>query len=303
MTGGLRIGIDLGGTKIAAVGLSRVGEVVASERVATPRDDYFATVHCIADLVSRIEADVGERGSVGVGTPGSMSPRTGVMQNANSVWLNGRPLHRDLEDRLKRPVRLANDANCFALSEASDGAACDAATVFGVILGTGCGGGIVVDGKCLVGPRAIGGEWGHTPLPWATASEHPGPTCWCGRQGCIETWVSGPGLAHDHAAQTCQALNAEDIVARATSGDAAAEATLQRHAERLARGLAMVVNIIDPDVIVLGGGLSNATHLYKLVPAKMEPYVFADHCDAVIVPPLHGDDSGVGGAARLWDQS
>ncbi len=303
MSCALRIGIDLGGTKFAAIGLGKDDEVVARERIATPRDDYQATIDCIADLVRRVEETAGKRGTVGIGMPGSVSPRTGVVQNANSVWLNGRPLHQDLDSRLERPVRLANDANCFALSEAADGAARDAATLFGVILGTGCGGGIVIDGKCIVGPRSIGGEWGHNPLPWSDETEHPGPECWCGRRGCIETWVSGPGMARDHAAVTTQDLSAEDIVAAAASQDASAEATLARHSHRLARALAMVVNTIDPDLIVLGGGLSNARHLYMDVPSQMAPYVFADHCDVRIVPPVHGDDSGVRGAARLWDDA
>lgn len=301
MTGALRIGIDLGGTKIAAIGLGP-GEPV-SRRRPTPRDDYGETIDAIAGLVDEIEAECGAGGTVGIGIPGSISPATGVVQNANSVRLNGRPLKRDLEERLARPVRLANDANCFALSETADGAARGAGTVFGVILGTGCGGGIVVDGRCLVGPHAICGEWGHNPLPWPTDDEHPGPACWCGRHGCIETWVSGPGMARDHALVAGDARTAKDIVALASRGDAAAKTTLARHAGRLARGLAMVANLIDPDVIVLGGGLSNAHHLYDMVAPLMRTFVFADHCNPAILPPAHGDASGVRGAARLWDDA
>ena len=296
----LRIGIDLGGTKIAGVALSPDGDEVAANRVPTPRHDYAATIAAIADLIERLEQEAGAAGTIGVGIPGSLSPRSGVMQNSNSVWLNGRPFHRDLEHELARQVRMANDANCFALSEAVDGAAESANCVFGVILGTGCGGGIVIDGTCVSGPRSIGGEWGHTPLPWSEPGEHPGPQCWCGRLGCMETWVSGTALARDHLEQTGEELAGEDVVALATQGNTQAMATLDRHATRLARGLAMVVNIIDPDIIVLGGGLSNLPHLYEKVPGLMEPYVFADHCDVRIVAPRHGDASGVRGAARLW---
>lgn len=301
MKDNLRIGIDLGGTKTASIGLDRTDGVLVEKRVATPQDDYRATLECIAGLVSDAERETGRTGSVGIGIPGSVSPHTGLVQNANSVWLNTRPLHRDLETLLGRPVRLANDANCFALSEAMDGAGRGSGVVFGVILGTGCGGGIVGDGKCMVGPRAIGGEWGHTPLPWTSAAEHPGPLCWCGRHGCIETWVSGPGMARDHAVATGEALTAERIVAHAADGDTGCLETLARHSDRLARALAVVVNILDPDVIVLGGGLSKAQHLYADAPQKMATHVFADHCDVEILPPVHGDASGVRGAARLWD--
>jgi fructokinase len=302
MTGTPRIGIDLGGTKIAALCLGREDEVLASERISTPRGDYDATIEAIAQLAERLEETAGTRGSIGIGMPGSISPATGLIQNANSVWLNGRALNRDLGGRLGRPVRLANDANCFALSEAADGAGRDAATVFGVILGTGCGGAIVIDGKCLIGRHAIGGEWGHNPLPWTSTAEHPGAQCWCGRRGCIETWVSGPGMARDHTEVTARQTSAQDIVAAAGDGDEAARATLARHANRLARSLAMVVNMIDPDVIVLGGGLSNAQHLYEQVPGEMERFIFADHCSIRLLPPVHGDASGVRGAARLWDE-
>lgn len=301
MTETLRIGIDLGGTKIAAIALAADDEILTSHRIPAPRDDYDATLGAIEQLVARIENELASSGTVGVGTPGAVSPHSGVMQNANSVWLNGRALHNDLEQHLERPVRLANDANCFALSEAADGAARDARCVFGVILGTGCGGGIVIDGACVVGPRAIGGEWGHNPLPWCSPSEYPGPACWCGRQGCIETWLSGPALARDHLRQSGQQLNPEEIVTNASRGDKAAAATLDQYEDRLARSLAMVINILDPDIIVLGGGLSNLEQIYAHVPGRIGPYVFADYCDVKIVPPAHGDASGVRGAARLWD--
>jgi fructokinase len=223
------------------------------------------------------------------------------MQNANSTWLNGRPFDRDLAAALSTPVRLANDANCFALSEAIDGAGENARTVFGVILGTGCGGGIVVNGRLLDGPRGIGGEWGHNPLPWTTSDEYPGPQCWCGRKGCLETWVSGPGMAADHARVTGETHTAIEIAARASAGNGAAMATLSRHAARLARGLAHVVNIIDPDVLVLGGGLSQLSHLYEQLPPLMAPHIFADQASVVIKTPKWGDASGTRGAARLWD--
>lgn len=301
MTENLRIGIDLGGTKIASIALDHQDNVLGEDRIATPRDDYDGTIEGIAGLVHSMEQRAGLTGSVGIGIPGSVSPRTGVVQNANSVCLNGRPLQYDVEQRLGRQVRLANDANCLALSESRDGAGRDQRVVFGVIFGTGCGGAIVVEGQCLTGPHAITGEWGHTPLPWCEREEHPGPLCWCGRHGCIETWLSGPGMSRDHANVSGDTLSAEEIVARAGTGDAACLATLSRHSNRAARALAMVVNIVDPDVIVLGGGLSNARHLYVDVTSQMTPYVFADHCDVRILPPVHGDASGVRGAARLWD--
>lgn len=298
---GLRIGVDLGGTKIEAVALDVEGREKARERIATPRGDYLATVAAIAGLVARLEAAVGTTATVGVGIPGSISPGTGRIQNANSTWLNGRHLDRDLAAALARPVRLANDANCFALSEATDGAAAAAPSVLGVILGTGVGGGVVVCGRIVDGPRGTGGEWGHNPLPWAEAGEMPGPACWCGRNGCIEAWVSGPGLAADHARATGEALSAEAVVAAAVAGDTGAGTTLDRHAGRLARGLAHVVNILDPHVIVLGGGLSRLEYLYERLPALMAPHLFTDNAVADIRPPVWGDASGVRGAAWLWD--
>ena len=239
--------------------------------------------------------------NIGIAVPGSISPLTGLMQNANSTWLNGRAFDRDLAVALATPVRLANDANCFALSEAIDGAAENARIVFGVILGTGCGGGLVVNRRLVDGPRGIGGEWGHNPLPWAMSDEYPGPHCWCGRKGCLETWVSGPGMAADHAKVTGETHTAVEIAARAERGNGAARTTLSRHADRLARGLAHVVNIIDPDVLVLGGGLSNLSHLYEQLPQLMGPHIFADRASVVIKAPRWGDASGSRGAARLWD--
>ena len=301
------IGIDLGGTKIEGVALDASGCELARLRIAAPRDSYRATLDALAHVTAELEAGAAAkvpagaaRASVGIGMPGSVSPTTGLAQNGNSTWLNGHPISRDLADLLGRPVRFANDANCFALSEAIDGAGAGARTVFGVIVGTGVGGGIVVDGRIVDGPRGTGGEWGHNPLPWSSADEHPGPACWCGRLGCMEVWASGPGLAADHARVTGAALSPEAIVAAADAGDTAARATLDRHASRLARGLAGVVNIIDPDVVVLGGGLSRLDHLYRDLPALMAPHVFADTGAVRVLPPRWGEAGGVRGAAWLW---
>ena len=300
----LRLGIDLGGTKIAGVALAADGACVAEHRMPSPRHDYAGTVEAIAAMVARLEGEAGGQGriggSVGIGVPGSVAPASGLMQNANSTWLNGRPLVRDLEARLGRPVRLANDANCFALSEAVDGAGAGAPSVFGVILGTGCGGGLVVNGRLIDGPLGIGGEWGHNPLPWATAEEHPGPPCWCGRNGCLEAWVSGPALEADHARATGLSLGGSEIVARAQSGDGEAKATLDRHASRLARGLAHVMNILDPHVVVLGGGLSRLPHLYDVLPDLICRHLFTAHPRVTLKPPRWGDAGGVRGAAWLW---
>lgn len=296
----VRIGIDLGGTKIEGVMLDRSGAERARLRVAAPRNDYNASIEAIAGLVAGLESAGGERASVGIGMPGAITKRSGLVQNANSTWLNGRPLGRDLEARLDRPVRLANDANCFAKSEAVDGAAAGKDRVFGVILGTGCGGGIVLKGEIIDGPLGIGGEWGHNPLPWATSDETPGPRCWCGRHGCMETWVSGPALTDDHRRATGVVLPAEGILAAAAQGDPAALATRDRHASRLARGLASVVNMLDPDVIVLGGGLSQAPHLYEMLPDLMLRHIFSDEPAITIRAPRWGDASGVRGAAWLW---
>jgi len=296
----MRIGVDLGGTKIEAIALADGGEVRARERVATPRDDYPATLAAIDTLVKGLEKHAGERGTVGIGIPGALSPATGRVKNANSVWLNGQALDKDLERRLERPLRFANDANCFALSEATDGAAAGARVVFGAILGTGCGGGIVVDGRVLTGPNAIAGEWGHNPLPWPTADESPGPSCYCRLTGCLETFLSGPGLARDYERAAGAAATVPEILARAEAGDPVAEAALGRYEDRLGRALCHVVNILDPDVIVLGGGLSNVTRLYRNVPPLFARYGFSDHFDTRLVPPRHGDSSGVRGAAWLW---
>ncbi len=296
----MRLGIDLGGSKIAGVALGPGGATVAEHRMAAPRGDYAATLRAIGDMIAKLEQEAGAGGTVGIGMPGSISPASGLVQNANSTWLNGKAFGRDLEIHLRRPVRLANDANCFALSEAADGAGAGSRSVFGVILGTGCGGGLVFDGRLIDGPHSIGGEWGHNPLPWATADEHPGPLCWCGRNGCLETWVSGPGLEADHARVTGVALTSEEIAARAERGETQVRATLERHASRLARGLAHVVNIFDPSVIVLGGGLSKLAHLYAELPVRMAPYVFAERAEVTVKPPRWGDASGVRGAAWLW---
>lgn len=297
---GWRIGIDLGGTKIAGLLLDPDGEIAARVRLETPRENYAASLDAIAAIIEKLEREAGiSEASVGLGIPGSLSPATGLVRNANSTWLNGRPLADDLEKRLGRPLRLANDANCFALSEAVDGAGAGASSVFGAILGTGCGGGLVTGGKPLSGARAIAGEWGHTPLPWADENEHPGPQCWCGQRGCLETWISGPALTRDHRQATGETLTAAEIGERAPH-DTAARASLERHASRLARGLAMVVDIFDPDVIVLGGGLSNMAHLYSELPPLMAPYIFSDVTAVDLRAPRHGAESGARGAAWLW---
>jgi fructokinase len=295
----MRIGIDLGGTKIEGMALSPDGVERARHRIPTPKNDYPGTVTAIASVVSHLEKETGEQGTVGVGTPGVISPATGFMKNANSVWLNGRPLATDLAEALNRPVRLANDANCFALSEATDGAGRDHATVFGVIVGTGTGGGIVVDRRILVGPNAVAGEWGHNPIPWPRDDEWPGPDCYCGRSGCIETYLSGPGLVRDHAAGGGEVLEPAEIAVRADAGDPGCRASLDRYVDRMARALAGIINILDPDVIVLGGGMSNLGHLYDEVPKQWGSHVFSDRVDTPLVPPAHGDSSGVRGAAWL----
>ncbi len=301
----LRIGVDLGGSKISAIGLDREGCELARHRIPTPRNDYHATLAAITELVAMIEQQCGRRGTVGIGMPGSISPTTRRVQNANSTWLNGKPFDRDLRTALGRDIRLANDANCFALSESIDGAGQDARSVFGVILGTGCGGGLVIDKTLINGPKGIAGEWGHNPLPWPRLSppnaELPGPKCWCGKHGCIESWVSGPALERDFAQAAKRQTTGPAILKLAENGDPEAQACLDRHASRLARGLAMVVNIFDPEVIVLGGGLSQMPHLYQVLPDQMAPYIFADSKTIDIRPPRYGDDSGVRGAAWLWD--
>jgi len=299
----MRLGIDLGGSKIEIVALDERGGELLRRRVATPQGDYPGTLRAIADLVYAAETELGQPGTVGIGTPGAISKATGRLKNSNSVHLNGQPLLQDLQTLLQRELRISNDANCFALSEATDGAAAGAAVVFGVIIGTGTGAGIVVSGHVLTGPNGIAGEWGHNPLPWAQDSERPGPTCYCGRSGCIETFLSGPGMAQDHEHAVGEKFDAAAIVARAAAGNAACEATLQRYEDRLARSFAHVVNILDPDVIVLGGGMSNIERLYRNVPKRWGCYVFSDRVDTRLVKNRYGDSSGVRGAAWLWDKT
>lgn len=301
----MRIGVDLGGTKIEAIALDDQGMTLARQRVATPAGDYVATVQAITDLVLSLESMLTQTASVGVATPGAIAPGTGQLKNANSVCLNGQPLQVDLQTALQREVRLANDADCFVLSEATDGAAAGVALVFGVIVGTGTGGGIVVDGRLLRGANAITGEWGHNPLPWPLPEELPGAACYCGKQGCIETFLSGPGLVRDYASVTGEPEDVAQIVALAAAGHTAAEASLQRYEWRMARALASVINVLDPQVIVLGGGLSNIGRLYKTVPTLWGEFVFSaglgdEPVRTRLVPPRHGDSSGVRGAAWLW---
>ncbi len=293
-------GMDLGGSKTEAILLDDNGQTLLRTRRATPAGDYPGTLEVIAALHGELEARAGQQLPLGIGTPGSRSPATGLMRNANSTCLNGRDLQADLEARLRRPVRMANDADCFTLSEAVDGAGKDAPVVFGVIIGTGTGGGIAVNGRLLGGPNAVTGEWGHNPLPWPTADEQPGPACWCGKHGCIETFLSGPGLEAEHRRRTGQALSGPEIVNAAEQGDREAEVTLSRYEDRLARGLAGIINVLDPEVIVLGGGLSGIDRLYDSVPRLWKPYVFSDVCATRLLPPVHGDSSGVRGAAWLW---
>jgi fructokinase len=295
----MKLGIDLGGTKIEIIALDNQGVELLRRRVPTPQGDYSATLHAIENLVHAAEAELGQRGSVGIGTPGTISKATGLLKNSNSVHLNGKPVLEDLESLLQREVMISNDANCFALSEATDGAGAGASVVFGVILGTGVGAGIVVNGKVLTGPNGIAGEWGHNPLPWPAAEELPGLECYCGLQGCIETFLSGPGMAKQHEKETGVALSTKDIVARAEAGDEACVLSMQHYENRLARSLAHVINILDPDVIVLGGGMSNIERLYTNVPQLWTRWVFSDRVDTRLVKNKFGDSSGVRGAAWL----
>jgi fructokinase len=297
-----RIGIDLGGTKIEIIALDPSGTECFRKRIATPRENYEATLAAMVALVNEAEAVVG-RASVGIGMPGTISPATGLVKNANSTWLNGKPLARDIVRQLQRDVQLANDANCFALSEAVDGAAAGQPIVFGVIVGTGTGGAIVADGRVLVGANAIGGEWGHNPMPWPEAEEWPGPPCYCGRTGCIETFLSGPGMSRDHASRTGDMLEATAIVARAMNGDVEADETLRRYERRLAKALASIINVVDPHAIVLGGGLSNVERLYERVPPLWTPFVFSDRVVTTLLRARYGDSSGVRGAAWLGQPS
>ena len=296
----MRIGIDLGGTKIEGLALGDDGRERDRRRMPAPRGNYDDTLRAIADLVAAIEGATGARGTVGVGIPGTVSPASGLVKNANSTWLIGKPLAEDLARALGRPVRLANDANCFALSEATDCAAAGAAVVFGVIIGTGTGGGLVVHGRIVVGANAIGGEWGHNPLPAPEDDERPGPPCYCGRFGCIETFLSGPAVSRDYIVLGGEDLPATEVAARAERGEARAVACLERYERRFARAIATIINVVDPDVIVLGGGLSNMTRLYDRVPALWGPHIFSDRVDTRLVRAQHGDASGVRGAAWLW---
>ncbi|HEX4507465.1 MAG TPA: ROK family protein [Alphaproteobacteria bacterium] len=298
-----RIGIDLGGTKIAGIVLNPEGRLCAEARVPTPRDDYQATLQAVCDLTDELERQSGVmrgHGWVGIGMPGALSLSTGLVKNANSTWLNGKPFDKDIAAALHRPVRIANDANCLAVSEATDGAGEGKHVVFGVILGTGCGGGIAIDGVPVTGLNAIAGEWGHNPLPWPTPEEYPGPKCYCGKQGCIEMWLSGPGIAADHKTVTGEAIDSVAIAKAAADGDAAAKATLDRHRNRLARSLAGVINILDPDIVVIGGGVSQLAGLYEPLPVLLAEWCFSDGVFTPVVPALHGDTSGVRGAAWLW---
>ena len=298
----IRIGVDFGGTKIEAAALDDRGQFQARVRAPNPRD-YDAALRVVADLVREVETEAGASGSVGVGSPGSISRRSGTIRNANSIWLNGRRFKEDLERTLGREIRLANDANCFALSEAIDGAAAGAGVVFGAILGTGCGGGVVVHGQALMGHNAIAGEWGHTPLPWPKADEMPPLTCWCGRHNCLELYISGTGLEQDLHRRTGATWKAQEIVDAARQGDAEAAGALDRYIDRLGRALAVLVDIMDADAIVLGGGMSNVSELYDRTPPIVAERIFSDSFETPILPAKHGDSSGVRGAAWLWPAS
>lgn len=297
------IGIDLGGTKIEGIAMSGAGDELLRKRVPTAAGDYQAILNTIKELVNEIESSLNERATVGIGTPGAISPATGLLRNSNSVCMNGKPVDKDLARILNREVRIANDANCFALSEATDGAAAGETVVFGVIVGTGTGAGIVVNGHVLSGPNAIAGEWGHNPLPWPLDNERPGPSCYCGKHGCIETWLSGPGMSRDYLELSGNALDAKQVVELASNGDNAAELCLRNYEHRMARSLAHVINILDPDVIVLGGGMGNIQRLYSSVPELWRQYVFSDRVDTRLLAPKYGDSSGVRGAAWLWNEN
>lgn len=304
----MRLGVDLGGTKIEAIALGQGGSELARERIATPQGSYRATVKAVGQLIGDLvrDLDIADDNPVGVGIPGTVSPHTGLIKNANSVCLIGEALDKDLADMLKRPVRLSNDADCFTVSESTDGAGVNARIVFGVILGTGVGGGITFDSNLISGPNAIAGEWGHMPMPWPQQlaggkDERPGPACYCGHHGCIETFLSGPGMEYDHELCTGHKLTTYEILSKAGNGDTACELTLQRYDHRLARGLANVINLIDPEIVVLGGGMSNLDRLYQNVAGLWDQWVFSDHCDTKLKKNVHGDSSGVRGAAWLWD--
>lgn len=304
----VRIGIDLGGTKIEGIALDAHGETLARLRQPTPRENYPGTVATIAEVVQAVEAalpadlraSLSEAPTVGIGIPGSPSPQTGLIRNGNSTWLNGQNLRDDVAKAIGRPVRIANDANCLAVSEATDGAGRDSKVVFAVIIGTGVGGGIAINKHLLEGHTGIGGEWGHIPLPWIHEDEFPGPQCWCGRYGCLETWLAGPSLTADHQRHTGKNLKAQEITAAADAGEPDAMASLERYEDRMARAFAAIMNVLDPDVFVLGGGMSNCQRLYTNVPKLLPRYVFSDFVDTAIRQAVHGDSSGVRGAAWLW---
>lgn len=299
----MRIGIDLGGTKVEGIALDDAGIELMRKRIPSPQGDYQNTLHALVDLINEIETVTQKTGTVGIGIPGVISPQTGLVKNANSIWLIGKPLQADLEFLLKRKVRIENDANCFVVSEATDGAAKNAEVVFGVIIGTGTGGGVYVRGQSIIGANAIAGEWGHNSLPWPSQDEMSGRQCYCGLHGCIETWLSGTGFANDHQAvnHLDKALSAKEIVALAEQDDISALDSLRRYEKRLAKSLASIINVIDPDVIVLGGGMSNVGSLYTHVPKLWDEYVFSNHVTTQLVAPHHGDSSGVRGAAWLWN--
>lgn len=296
----MRIGIDLGGTKIEGLALADDGEELLRYRIPTPRHDYVATLQRIRDVVAHLEQETGQAARVGLGIPGAISPHSGRVKNANSTWLNGQDLRHDIGQMLGREVRISNDANCFTISEATDGAARHSPIVFGVIIGTGTGGGLCINREIITGANAIAGEWGHNPLPWPRDDERPGPACYCGRHGCIETFLSGVGLAHQYQQAGGQAERAEDLIRDLEQGRPLAERVMQDYEQRLARALAHVINLLDPDTIVLGGGLSNIQRLYRNVPTLWADYIFSDHVRTQLRPPLHGDASGVRGAAWLW---
>jgi len=296
----VRIGIDWGGTKIEALAMDAQAQELCRVRIPTPRHDYEGSIRAAVELVASIEREVGPTGPIGVGIPGTIVPATGLVKNANSTWLNGRPLEKDLSVALGREVRCVNDANCLAVSEAVDGAAAGQSVVFAAILGTGCGAGIALDGRMHSGPNGLAGEWGHNPLPWQRTDEYPGAPCYCGQRGCIERWLSGPALEEDYRHASGSALPGSEIVAAAEAGEPRAMAALERYEDRLARALAHVVNLLDPDIVVLGGGLSRVERLYRNVPPKIANWVFGKSSATSVVPAKHGDSSGVRGAARLW---
>jgi fructokinase len=297
---GVRIGIDWGGTKIEALAMDADGRELRRVRIPTPRHDYEGSIRAAAELVASIEREVGPTGPIGVGIPGTIVPATGLVKNANSTWLNGRPFEKDLSAALGRDVRCVNDANCLAVSEAADGAAAGRAVVFAAILGTGCGAGIALHGRMRSGPNGLAGEWGHNPLPWQSPDEYPGDPCYCGQRGCIERWLSGPALEEDYRRASGSALSGSEIVAAAAAGEPQAMDALERYEDRLARALAHVVNLLDPDIVVLGGGLSRIERLYRNVPQKIANWAFGKCATTSVVPAKHGDSSGVRGAARLW---